>query len=193
MKILIDFFPILLFFGAYKLHAVFGVGKDEAIYFATPVLMGATALQMAIIYAIDRKLTTLHKSTLALVFVFGSITLAIHDKRYIMWKPTVLYIGVACAMAVAIWGLKKNLSKTLLGSNLELPGQVWHRLGVARVSFIAFLAISNAYVVLYYSEEAWIDFKIWGYGFWLIFFIGQAFLIAPHIKADEVTEEKTNS
>ena len=64
MRTLLDFIPILLFFAAYKLHAWFGIGKDEALYFATPVLMGATAVQMAIIYAMDRKLTTLQKITL---------------------------------------------------------------------------------------------------------------------------------
>ena len=47
MKILIDFFPILLFFGAYKVYD---------IYVGTAVLMGATVLQMAMIYGIDRKL-----------------------------------------------------------------------------------------------------------------------------------------
>ena len=38
MKTLIDFFPILLFFGAYKFYD---------IYVGTAVLMGATVLQMA--------------------------------------------------------------------------------------------------------------------------------------------------
>ena len=41
MKILIDFFPILLFFGAYKLYD---------IYMATGVLMVGTAIQMGLIY-----------------------------------------------------------------------------------------------------------------------------------------------
>ena len=41
MRTLLDFIPILLFFAAYKLHAWFGIGKDEAMFFATPVLMGA--------------------------------------------------------------------------------------------------------------------------------------------------------
>ena len=46
MKILIDFFPILLFFAAYKLHAWFGIVKEEAIYFATPVLMGEKSISI---------------------------------------------------------------------------------------------------------------------------------------------------
>ncbi|MBP8927345.1 MAG: septation protein IspZ, partial [Ottowia sp.] len=54
MKLLLDFLPILLFFGAYKLYG---------IYVGTAVLMAATVVQMAIIYAIDKKLTTMHKAT----------------------------------------------------------------------------------------------------------------------------------
>ncbi|MES2947470.1 MAG: septation protein A [Pseudomonadota bacterium] len=185
MKILIDFFPILLFFGAYKLHAWFGVGKEEAIYFATPVLMGATVLQMAIIYAIDKKLTALHKITLALILVFGSITLALHDKRFIMWKPTVLYAGMAIALAVSIWGMRKSFLKTMLGGQLELPDPVWHKLNVAWVFYAAFMAISNAWVATYYSEDDWANFKIWGYIFPLIFLVGQGLYIAPHMRADD--------
>ena len=47
MKILLDFFPILLFFGAYRFYG---------IYIGTAVLMAATVVQMATIYLIDRKL-----------------------------------------------------------------------------------------------------------------------------------------
>ena len=190
MKIFLDFFPILLFFAAYKLHAWFGVGKEEAIYFATPVLMAATVLQMAAIYAIDKKLTAMHKVTLVLILVFGTITLALHDKRFIMWKPTVLYAGMAIALAISIWGMRKSFLKTMLGSQLELPDAVWHKLNVAWVFYAAFMAISNAYVATYYSEDAWANFKIWGYVFPLAFLVGQGFFIAPHLKAAESDAEK---
>ena len=50
MKLLLDFLPIALFFGAYKLFDIF---------VATGVLMAATVLQMGTIYLIDRKLQTL--------------------------------------------------------------------------------------------------------------------------------------
>lgn len=191
MKILIDFFPILLFFAAYKLHDWFGISKEEAIYFATPVLMGATVLQMAIVYAIDKKLTALHKVTLALILVFGTITLALHDKRFIMWKPTVLYAGMAIALAVSIWGMRKSFLKSMLGSQLDLPDPVWHKLNVAWVFYAAFMAISNAYVATYFSEDAWANFKIWGYVFPLAFLIGQGLYIAPHLRASETAEKES--
>ena len=176
MKILIDFFPILLFFGAYKLYD---------IYIGTGVLMVATIGQMAVIYAMDRKLTMMHKITLALVLGFGALTLALHDERFIKWKPTVLYAAMAIGLALALWAAKKNFLKLMLGSQLELPDVVWMRLNVIWIVYCAFMSIVNGYVAAYYSTEAWVNFKLWGYVFPLAFIIGQGLYIAPHIKPDE--------
>jgi intracellular septation protein len=176
MKILIDFFPILLFFGSYKLYD---------IYVGTGVLMAATVAQVALIYGIDRKLQAMHKLTLVLVLLFGSLTLILHDDRFIKWKPTVLYGAMAIALAIAIWVYQKNFLKMLLGSQLELPDPVWKRLNIIWVAYSAFMSLINAYVAAYYSTEAWVNFKLWGYAFPLVFIIGQGFYIARYIKPDE--------
>ena len=176
MKILIDLFPILLFFGAYKVYD---------IYVGTGVLMAATALQMGLIYAIDRKLTVMHKITLALVLIFGTLTLVLHDERFIKWKPTVLYAAMAIALALAVWVYKKNFLKLMLGSQIELPDPVWMRLNLIWVVYSAFMSLINAYVAAYYSTEAWVNFKLWGYAFPLVFLIGQGFYIARYLKSDE--------
>lgn len=177
MKILIDFFPILLFFGAFKFYD---------IYVGTAVLMGATVLQMALIYGIDRKLTAMHKITLALILVFGTLTLVLHDERFIKWKPTVLYGAMAIALALAVWVYKKNFLKALLGSQLSLPEPVWMRLNGLWVGYSAFMAILNGYVAAYFSTEAWVDFKIWGYVFPVLFLVGQGIYISRYL-----TEEKS--
>ncbi|EJE51272.1 intracellular septation protein A [Acidovorax sp. CF316] len=176
MKILIDFLPILLFVGAYKFYN---------IYVATGVLMAATVAQMALIYLIDRRLQTMHKVTLALILLFGTLTLVLQDDRFIKWKPTVLYGAMALALAVALWILKKNYLKLLLGSQMELPDGVWMRLNVAWVIYCAFMSAINAYVVLNFSTEAWVEFKLWGYAFPLVFLVAQGIYIAPHLKNDE--------
>ncbi|HCY15527.1 MAG: septation protein A [Curvibacter sp. GWA2_64_110] len=176
MKILIDFFPILLFFGAYKFYD---------IYVATGVLMVATVLQMALIYAIDRKLQAMHKITLALILVFGALTLLLHDERFIKWKPTVLYAAMAIGLAVALWGMKKNFLQLLLGSQLELPHAVWMRLNQAWIVYCAFMAVLNGYVAALYSTETWVNFKLWGYAIPLAFIVAQGFYIARHLKTDK--------
>jgi intracellular septation protein len=184
MKILIDFFPIALFFGAFKLYD---------IYVGTAVLMGATVLQMALIYGMDRKLQLMHKVTLVLVLLFGTLTLVLHDDRFIKWKPTVLYAAMAIGLAITVWGMRKNFLKLLLGSQLALPDAIWRKLNVAWVVYCAFMALINAYVVMNYSTEAWVSFKLWGYLFPLAFIIGQGLFIAPHIKGDAAPQEGSKS
>lgn len=176
MKTLIDFFPILLFFGAYKL---------QDIYVATAVLMAATVLQMGLIYAIDRKLQLMHKITLVLILGFGALTLLLQDERFIKWKPTVLYAAMAIGLAIALWVLRKNFLKMMLGSQLELPDRVWMRLNVAWIGYSVFMAVLNGYVAAYYSTEDWVNFKLWGYAFPLAFIVAQGLYIAPHLKSNK--------
>lgn len=180
MKILLDFLPILLFFGAYKLYG---------IYAGTAVLMVATLAQMGITYALERKLQTMHKATLALVLVFGTLTLVLQDERFIKWKPTVLYAAMAVALAFTVWVLGKNFLKMVLGSQLELPDAVWMRLNWAWVLYCLFMSAVNGYVAYAFSTDAWVDFKLWGYVFPLAFIVGQGIYVSRHMKPDaEVVE-----
>ena len=176
MKLLLDFFPILLFFGAFKLYG---------IYVATGVLMAGTVLQMAIVYATEKRLQPMQKATLALILLFGTLTLVLHDDRFIKWKPTVLYGAMAIALAVALWAMRKNFLKMLLGSQLQLPERIWNQLNVAWIFYCAFMAAINAYVALYFSTDAWVNFKLWGYVFPIAFLVAQGLYIAPHLKSDE--------
>jgi intracellular septation protein len=180
MKTLIDFLPFVFFFGAFKLYD---------IYVGTAVLMAATVLQMLAVYRMDGRLQTMQKITLALVLVFGTLTLVLHDERFIKWKPTVLYVAMALSLAIALWGMRKNILKLMLGEQLVLPDTVWHRLNVAWIAYTLFMAAINAYVVLNYSTADWVSFKVWGYVFPLSFLIAQGFYIAPYLKGQDAPED----
>ncbi|WP_018715484.1 septation protein A [Brachymonas chironomi] len=180
MRQLLDFIPIILFFIAYKLGD---------IYTATGVLMAATTAQMAIIYAMDRQLNTMQKATLALILIFGALTLILRDDSFIKWKPTVLYTAMAIALGVALWGMRKNVLQMLLGSQMLLPQPVWHRLTIAWIGYCLFMAAINAVFASprFFTTEQWVDFKLWGYIFPILFVIGQGLYIARHWK-DKETE-----
>jgi intracellular septation protein len=150
--------------------------------------MAATVVQMAVVFARDRKLATKQKIELALVMAFGTLTLALHDERFIKWKPTVIYTAMAIGMGVALWVYRKNFIRLALAGQLELPDNVWRNLGNAWVAYCAFMAASNAYVVMTFSTEFWVDFKAWGFAFPIAFIVAQGFYIAPHIKADDTPD-----
>ena len=82
MKLLIDFFPIILFFAAFK---VWG------IYVATAVAIAATVVQIGYIRLKHGKVEPLQWLSLGVIVLFGGATLLAHSETFIKWKPTVLY------------------------------------------------------------------------------------------------------
>ena len=180
MKIALDLFPILIFFAAYKY---------ASIYEATAVLMAATVLQSLLMYRIDGKLATLQKVTLVLILVFGTLTLVLHDDRFIKFKPTLLYSGMALGLLVSQFVFKKNLLKTMLGSQVNLPDANWQTLSMAWIAYCVFMASLNAYVAHNFSTEDWVNFKIWGYVFPLIFIVGTGIYIAKNVPPSETSAD----
>jgi intracellular septation protein len=182
MKIILDLFPILLFFAAYKY---------ASIYEATAVLMGATVVQSLLMYRMEGKLATMQKASLALILVFGSLTLFFQDDRFIKFKPTLLYGCLALALLVSQYVFKRNLLLSMLGSQVKLPLPKWHALNLAWIGYCIFMSAINAYVAAYYSTEQWVDFKIWGYIFPLTFIVGTGFFIAKYaIQSTDDADQK---
>ena len=177
MKQLLDFLPILLFFGAFKMYD---------IYVATGVIMVATTVQMLILYKLDGRLQTMHKVTWALVMGFGALTLGFHDERFVKIKPTVLYALTGLALAIGLWVFKKNFLKMMLGAQLKMADPVWRNLTVIWIGYSVFMAALNAYVALLYTTEQWVNFKLWGYAFPLVFLVVQGLYIAKHLQPEEL-------
>ncbi|HIO55295.1 MAG TPA: septation protein A, partial [Chromatiales bacterium] len=81
MKLLYDFFPILLFFITYKIYGIFA---------ATAVAIIASFVQVGGFWWKHRRFETMHLVTLGIIVVFGGATLLLQDRTFIMWKPSIL-------------------------------------------------------------------------------------------------------
>ena len=81
MKFLFDFFPILLFFIAYKLYG---------IYAATAVAIAASFLQVTLYWFKHHRFEKMHLITLGLIVVLGGATLLLQDKAFFM-QPAVTH------------------------------------------------------------------------------------------------------
>ena len=105
--------------------------------------------------------------------------MALHDERFIKWKPTVLYAGWRWPTAVALWGLRKNFLKLLLGSQLNLPDGVappQRRLGAFAASWPSIQRRCRG--VLQHRDLG--ELQTLGLCFPLVF-IGQAVYISRHL------------
>jgi intracellular septation protein len=121
-------------------------------------------------------------ASLGIIVVFGGATLLLQDETFIKWKPTVLYWllgGVLAAAAV----LGRNLVRTMLSQQVQLPDPVWARLNWSWVGFFAFMGGLNLYVAYNYSTDLWVNFKLFGgMGLMLAFVLIQALFLARHVE-----------
>jgi intracellular septation protein len=113
----------------------------------------------------------------------------LQDERFIKYKPTLLYSCMALALFFSQFVLKKNILKTMLGSQVNLPDANWQTLSVSWIGYCIFMATTNAYVAYEYSTDEWVNFKIWGYIFPLTFIVGTGIYIAKHVLPSESTAD----
>ncbi|MCE5181005.1 MAG: septation protein A [Betaproteobacteria bacterium] len=181
MKFLFDLFPIILFFAAYKFFGIFT---------ATAVAIGATFAQIGWVWFRHHKIDTMLWISLAIITVFGGATLLLHDVTFIKWKPTVLYWLFATTLIVGQLGFKKNLIKSMMGKQMTLPENVWLKLNFGWAAFFAIVGVINLYVAFNFSENAWVNFKLFGIlGLMVVFVLGQGMLLAKYVVEVEETKD----
>jgi intracellular septation protein len=187
VKLLFDFFPIVLFFVTFKLFE----DQHEGILAATAVVIVATGVQVLVTWLRHRRVENLHLVTLVLVVVLGGVTLLLDDEIFIKWKPTVVNWLFAIAFLASQWVGRRPLVERMLGSNVSLPASVWARLNLSWVLFFVGVGCLNLYVVYNFDTETWVNFKLFGLlGLTLAFVVAQAFYMVRHVPdADEEHEE----
>ncbi|GAA5159214.1 septation protein A [Viridibacterium curvum] len=175
MKLLFDFFPIVLFFVAYK----FG-----DIYVATLTTMGATLVQLILTWLITKRVDNMLKVSAGIIFGLGSLTLIFHNPDFIKWKPTVIYWIMAIALLVSQLAFKRNLIRAAMQEHIQLPDPIWSRLNFAWIAFLAIMGVVNILVAYSYSEATWVNFKVGSIGITLVFCVAQMMSIARYLPKD---------
>ena len=211
MKFLFDFFPILLFFIAYKLYG---------IYAATAVAIAASFLQVSLYWLKHRRFEKMHLVTLALIVVLGGATLLLQDKAFFMWKPTAVNWAFALGFLLTQFIGDKPLVERMMSHAIEAPATIWRNLNISWVSFFVLMGFANLYVANFYfqaeaallsasgqavdlqtcqqvfqgqlldlcnhareMENNWVNFKLFGMlGLTILFVIGQSIYLAKHMK-----------
>ncbi|HAD31633.1 MAG TPA: septation protein A, partial [Methylophaga sp.] len=148
----------------------------------TAVMMVATLLQ--VLYGLLRhgKVERQHLITFILVMVLGGATLWLQNPEFVMWKPTAVNWLFALAFIGARVFTDKTLLERLMAAHLQLPTVVWSRLNTAWILFFIFSGFLNIYIAYYYSEETWVNFKLFGsLAITVVFIAGQAIYLSRHI------------
>jgi intracellular septation protein len=177
MKQLFDFFPILLFFIAFKLYD---------IYVATAVVIVATIIQVAYTWFKYRKVETMQWITLGLIVVMGGATILLHDEQFIKWKLSIIEWLFGIAFIGSQFIGKKPFVERMMSSSLTLPSNVWRRLNLMWGCFFISVGFINVYVMYHYTTDQWVTFKTFGVpGLMLLFIVLQMVFLYKYIPETE--------
>ena len=149
----LDYAPLVLFFIGYKLFGVLGGTAIFMIAITTAVLISKWKLG---------RISPMMWMSAILVLVFGSLTLYLHDPKFIQIKPTIIYTILS---ALLFGGLLRG--RALLKAVLEhgydgLSDRGWLLLSRNWAWFFAAMAIMNELLRRSVGFDAWLTIKVWG-------------------------------
>jgi intracellular septation protein len=167
LKFALELGPLLVFFfanlrGEWLIDTFPALGSiGDPIFLATFLFMVATAIALAVSWALTRTLPMMPLVSGVVVLVFGALTLYLQDEIFIKMKPTIVNGLFA---AVLLGGLM--FGKALLGYVFEaafkLDAEGWRKLTLRWGLFFVFLAILNEVIWRNFSTDFWVAFKVWG-------------------------------
>ena len=175
MKFLLDFFPVILFFVAFKVSDIF---------VATGVAIAATVIQIGWVLARRRKVSGMQWVRFVIIVLFGGATLILSDETFIKWKPSVLY-WLAGVVFIGSLAFGSNLVKAVMSEGITLPEPIWKKLCIAWGVFFLFKGTLNLWVAYNFSTETWVNFKLFGgLGLMIAFVIAQALWLSRYVQDD---------
>lgn len=165
LNLLIDYGPLLVFFGVYwayspadkedGLAAIFAVVRSTAAFIVAALI--ALVASKIVLGKISRMLAL----STALIVGFGSLTVLLRDPFYVQVKPTALYLFFGLLLLLG-WFRGKALLQWLLEAAFEgLSDEGWLKLSRNWGLFFLFLAALNETMRMTLSFGDWLTAKLW--------------------------------
>ncbi len=131
------------------------------LFIATALFIAATFIALAVSLALTRRLPIMPLVTGVVVLVFGGLTLWLQDEAFIKMKPTIVNVLFG---ATLLGGLL--FGRPLLGyvfdSVFRLTDEGWRKLTFRWGLFFLVLAVLNEIVWRNFSDDTWVNFKVFG-------------------------------
>lgn len=119
-----------------------------------PLMIASTGL----LWYLTGKLSRMQVTTLAMVVIFGGLTVWLNDDRFFKMKPSIIYLVFAGVLGV---GLLRGQSwlQFVMDGMIPLVREGWMVLTRRLALFFAGLAVANELVWRTMSTDAWVTFK----------------------------------
>jgi intracellular septation protein len=201
----VDYGGLALFVIAYFLHLKFvhggpvgwtltaGLHGKGDLVAATWWLVGGSAASLILGFAVEKRLAPMPLVAGGFALVFGVLTLAFHDPRFLKIKPTVTNL----CFAIALFGglvFRRNPLAWMTGDALPLPEDAWRKLTLRYAVFFLGMAILNEIIWRTQADSVWVLFRF--PGLWLLavaFSLTQVPFLMTYLNEPEAPSPPTES
>ena len=152
MKQLIDFLPVVAFFGVWL-----ATGRD--IYYATAALMAAAVIQLAVFKLKAWPIPGQVWFVFWAAMIFGTMTLVFRNPLFIQWRPSVVNWILALVIVGSRFVGRGNYVQRALGKVMVLPDRAWRALTYGWAGIFALSGTINIWVAYTFSEGTWVYYK----------------------------------
>ncbi len=161
----IEFASMLGFFAAFKFYD---------LRTATLVLMGFMMLLLIAARLLKEPLSKVQKGTAIVVVVLGALAIGFQDDRFIQWKSTIVNGSIALVLLLSHFIGKQTVVERVLADKFPAPALMLRRINSCAVVHLCMIALLNLYVAYSFSEQVWMNFKIFGISALNIVFVSGA-------------------
>jgi len=165
LKLALELGPILAFFVAYsrmkdQTFTVFGSDYSGFILI-TALFIPVLILTTGLLWMLTGKLSKMQVATVALVVIFGGLSVWLKDERFFKMKPTMIYLLFAAILGFGLWRGQSYL-KVVMEEALPMEAAGWMILTRRVTLFFVGLALANEAIWRTMSTESWVTFKTFG-------------------------------
>jgi intracellular septation protein len=170
-KLATELGPLMVFFIA---NAKFN------LFVATGAFMVAVVAAMIASYAVTRHVPMMAIVTAAVVIVFGTLTLVLHDETFIKVKPTIVYTLFAAILGGGLL-FGRSFIAIMFDQMFNLTPQGWRVLTLRWSLWFLAMAVLNEIIWRTQSTDVWVTFKAFGMvPLTMVFAVTQMPLIRRH-------------
>jgi intracellular septation protein len=170
-KLATELGPLMVFFVA---NAKFN------LFVATGAFMVAVIAAMIASYAVTRHVPMMAIVTAAVVIVFGTLTLVLHDETFIKVKPTIVYTLFAAILGGGLL-FGRSFIAIMFDQMFNLTPQGWRVLTLRWSLWFLAMAVLNEIIWRTQSTDVWVTFKAFGMvPLTMVFAVTQMPLIRRH-------------
>src|SRR3954466_15410147 len=151
-KLATELGPLLVFFF---------VNAKFNLFAATGAFMVAIVAAMVTSYVVTRHIPMMALATGAIVLVFGTLTLVLHDETFIKMKPTIVYSLFAAVLGGGLL-FGRSFIAVMFDQMFNLTATGWRALTMRWALFFLAMAVLNEIIWRTQSTDFWVSFKLFG-------------------------------